>query len=305
MKMNIFNKIEEINCKDKCAVALGSFDGIHLGHRAVIENVCKSEFVPSVFTFERNPSEFLEGRAEYLMTDVDKQEVLKDLGVKNLFSVDFNSVKNMEPQLFFEEILLKRCNAGLISCGGNFRFGKKALGNVELLKELCDKYNIQLVVSDFVSTGTEVISSTAIREALKNGDAGKAGKMLGRPFGFTLPVGEGNRIGRTLGTPTINQELPKGFVKPKFGVYAAVVTVDGNRHWGVTNIGVKPTVGKYDPLAETWIGEFDGDLYGQSIKLEILEFIRAEKKFSSLEELKDEIYRNAETAQKIVEAYLK
>ncbi len=304
ISMNIYNNIEDINCKNKCAVALGSFDGIHLGHRSVIENACKSPLEASVFTFQKSPSELLGGRAEYLMTDWDKRDTLAEMGVRNLFSVDFSSVKDMAPETFFTEILLKRCNAGLISCGINFRFGKGASGNTELLKVLCGEHGIRLIVSDYVLSDSRIISSTAIRETLKAGDAAKAAKMLGRPFGFTLPVGEGNRIGRTLGTPTINQELPAGFVRPMYGVYASIVTVDGRRHWGVTNIGVKPTVGKYEPLAETWIGEFDGNLYGQKIKLELLEFIRPEKKFNSLAELKSEIYKNAEIAQKLAEKYL-
>lgn len=246
----------------------------------------------------------LEGKTEYLMTQEDKRESLEKLGIRNLFQVDFASVKDMDPEQFFCEILVGRCNAAMLTCGEDFRFGKGAEGDIRLLEKLCRKEGIQLKVCPPAMEDGVVISSTEIRLALKNGEIQRANRMLGHAFGFTLPVSTGNRIGRTLGTPTINQWLPEGFIRPKFGVYAAVVFLKGEYHWGVANIGTKPTIGKYDPLAETWIGEFSGDLYGKRIRLELLGFLREEKKFNSLEELKAEILKNAEEARKMVAGYL-
>ena len=302
--MKTYEGIAQIRGGAPCAVALGAFAGLHRGHQVVIREAVNSPWIPSVFTFSQDPSQILEGKTEYLMTQEDKREALEKLGVKNLFQVDFSQLRDMEPEAFFSEILVGRCGAALLSCGENFRFGRGARGDVSLLENLCRERGVLLRVSPPAREGGEVISSTAIRQALKQGELPLANKMLGHPFGFTLPVTTGNQIGRTLGTPTINQILPKGFLLPKFGVYASLVLLEGEYHWGVTNIGTKPTVGKYDPLAETWIGGFQGDLYGKRVRLALLAFLREERKFSSLEELKGEILRNAQTARDIVEAYL-
>lgn len=303
--MKIFREIEKLNTEKGTAVALGAFDGLHLGHQAVIAAATGSGLTPAVFTFEEDPSEVLEDKAEYLLTKEDKYCELESLGVEVLYSVDFEALRTMEPEDFFGKVLLEACGAKLIACGADFRFGRRARGNVKLLQKLCQEHGVELCVVDTVTVDGVEASSTEIRRALHEGDVKLAEKLLGRPFYFTLPVSGGNRIGRTLGTPTINQVLPKSFIKPLFGVYAAIVHVDGERHWGVCNIGVKPTVGKYDPLAETWIGEFSGDLYGKELKLELIGFIRTERKFSSLEELKDEIHKNAETARNMAKNYLK
>lgn len=304
MNMKKFTDLNKMQLKENTAVALGAFDGLHLGHRAVISKVRGTQFVPSVFTFIEDPSKLLEGGTEYIMTRQDKEYELSEMGIINLFSVNFDEIKNMSAEEFFTRILIEKCRAKVISCGENFRFGHKADGDIKCLHELCERYEVELRVTPPVTLDGETVSSTCVREALRRGDMMKAARLLGRPFGFTLPVVTGNQIGRTLGTPTINQVLPEGFVKPRFGVYAAIVHIGKNRHWGVCNIGTKPTVGKYDPLAETWIGEFSGDLYGNDLKLEILDFIRPERKFGSLDELKQEIEKNAEAAKKIVEKYL-
>lgn len=302
--MNIYQTIDEIKLQGPSAIALGAFDGLHRGHCSVIGGAVNSPWTPSVFTFCEDPSKLLSGKTEYLMTGEDKREALQKMGVQNLFQVEFASVKEMEPEDFFSEVLVKRCRAAMLTCGEDFRFGRNASGNTALLRELCRKNNIQLRICPPALEGGRVISSTAIRQALGEGRVELANRMLGHAFYFTLPVVDGNRIGRTLGTPTINQVLPEGFIRPKFGVYAAMVRLNGSCHWGVANIGTKPTIGKYDPLAETWIGEFSGDLYGKRVRLELVGFIREERKFASLEELKAEILRNASAAREMTEAYL-
>ena len=302
--MNIYNETTDIKIEKASAVALGAFDGLHLGHMKVIGEAVRSRFEPSVFTFEEDPSKFTKGRAEYLITKEDKLKALEKSGVRNLFSFDFQKIRELPPERFFTEILIGKCRAAMLTCGENFRFGKGAAGDTQLLEKLCRENGVTLKICDPVNLQGEIISSTGIRAALKNGDVKAANRMLGHHFYFTQPVIGGNRIGRTLGTPTINQLLPEGFVKPKFGVYAALVDIDGDKHWGVANIGTKPTVGKYDPLSETWIGEFKGDLYGRKIRIELLDFIREEKKFDSLDALKAEIMRNAEIARALAEPYL-
>ena len=146
------------------------------------------------------------------------------------------------------------------------------------------------------------MSSTRIRAAVEAADIPLANRLLGRPFGFSLEVIHGNHIGTGLGTPTINQAIPDNFVLPKFGVYASWVRVGGKYFAGVTNIGLKPTVGSDRVLSETWMPDFSGDLYGKRVRLFLLRFLRPEKKFGSLQELKEEISKNARQAKEIARA---
>lgn len=302
--MNIYKDIKNIHMMKKTAVALGAFDGIHLGHQKVIQTAIESNLSSSVFTFLENPTKSTTGKSSYIKTQEDKIEFLEKMGVENLFLIDFEEVKSLEPENFFHEILVNSFHSQVLSCGKDFRFGKGAKGDVTLLQELCVENRIKLKIIQNVNSHEERISSTKIRKALEDGDVRLAREMLGHNFYFTLPVVGGNKIGRTLGTPTINQVFPKNFILPKFGVYAVMATIDGEKHWGVSNVETKPTIGKYDPLSETWIGDFDGDLYGKNIKIEFLDFIREEKKFSSTEELKKEILNNAETAKILAEKYM-
>ncbi len=297
--MKIFNSLSEINSVKNTAIALGAFDGLHLGHKSVIDEVLKSEYNSSVFTFVENPSKKLTGKTEYLLGEKQKEEVLSQWGIKNYFCIDFSEIMEMAPETFVEDLLIKKLDARLVSCGKDFRFGKNAKGDVELLEKICSANGVRLVVVEDLCLNGERISSNNIRNAIKNGDMKSACEMLGRYYTFTLPVVEGNRIGRTLGAPTMNQKMPEGFSLPKFGVYASNVIIDGKNYYGVTNIGTKPSIGKYDPLAETFIPDINMDLYTKEIKIEVIEFIRAEKKFNSLEELKNEIGKNAKTAKEI------
>lgn len=292
--MEIVKNIGEYNSKDKTAVALGVFDGVHLGHQKVIESAKGLGLKRTVLTFEG----IKKGLA--LSTPEDKLRLLENIGVEKLCVVNFLEIKDMEPEVFFAEVLVKRLNAGLISCGEGFRFGKGAKGDTALLKALCSENGMELVIVPAVLLEGEKVSSTAIREALKNGDVKKANRMLGRPFGFKLEVIHGNHIGTGLGTPTVNQAIPEGFILPKFGVYASVVKISEQEYQpGVTNIGVKPTVGSDKVLSETWMPEFKGDLYGRNLRVQIIDFIRPERKFDSLEEMKAEILNNAIQAKEI------
>lgn len=282
------------------ALALGAFDGLHRGHREVIGAAVREEkagLVPAVLTFAEDPSMLLTGKTDYLQTREEKEAFLREWGVKSIFTLPFEKVKDNSPREFFQEIVLKGCQAKVLVCGWDFRFGKGAAGNTDVLAALCKEQGLKLLVLPPLLEGGQPVSSTRIRRALENGDAALAERLLGRPFGFSFTVVEGNRIGRTLGTPTINQQLPEGFVMPKFGVYASIVHVDGEKRCGVTNIGVKPTVGHYKPLSETWIPEFQKDMYGMNIRVELVEFIRGEKKFESLDALRAEIFDNAAKAK--------
>lgn len=278
-----------------CSLALGTFDGLHRGHMAVIRAALDSPWEPQVVTFSQSPS-----GERAVVTRQDKRKLLEQAGVRKMFSLDFASLRDMEAETFVH-ILLDRLNARRLCCGEDFRFGQGALGNVDLLRHLCGENGAELVVAPPVTEDGEKISSTRIRQAVANGDMLLAWRLLGRPFGFSLEVIHGNHIGTGLGTPTINQAFPEDFSLPKFGVYAAWCRVGGKFYYGVCNVGVKPTVGSERVLAETWMPEFSGDLYGKRVRVFLLGFIRPEKKFSSLQELKEEIGRNAVVAKKLAE----
>ena len=283
-------------CSEPCSLALGAFDGLHRGHMAVIREAMKAPFSAGVLTFTGSPQ-----GSPGLITPEEKEEILREEGVSRLYSLDFSKVKNIPAEEFFWDTLQKRCMAKRLCCGEDFRFGQGAKGDAALLQDLCKEAGAELVILPNLMENGEKISSTGIRAAVQAGDIPAANCLLGRPFGFKAEVIHGNHLGRELGFPTVNQALPEHFTLPPFGVYASQMDIGGGKKYGVTNIGMKPTVGSDRVLAETWILDFSGDLYGKKIRLSLLKFIRPERKFNSLEELKAEVLRNGEQARKIAE----
>ena len=299
--MKIIPSLNKLEREDTpCSLALGAFDGLHRGHMAVIHAACApgkegQEWEPAVFTFHSSPS----GNCAVL-TGRDKERILEHAGVRRLYSLDFQEVRDWEAETFVRELLFHTCNARRLCCGEDFRFGKGARGDVAMLGRLCEEAGVELYVVPPVTDGGEKVSSTRIRKAVEEGDIPLANRLLGRPFGFSLEVIHGNHIGGTvLGTPTINPAIPEGFVLPRFGVYASWCRVGGRYFYGVTNVGVKPTVGSDKVLAETWMPDFTGDLYGKRVRVFLLEFLRPEKKFNSMEELKAAIGENGRQAKAV------
>lgn len=280
--------------KRKSAVALGLFDGVHLGHRSVLKLAVESGFVPSVFTFS---PEAVAGKssAGYMYNKKEKDRIITDCGIEQIYSVDFSDVCGLNGDEFVKNILINRLNAGFVCCGNNFRFGKNASCGVNELREFGRKYSFDVAVANDVVYEGETVSSTAIRNMLLNGDIVKAWQFLGYPYTISSTVIHGAELGRTIGFPTINQIFSKGQLVPKFGVYASQVLIDGYYYRAMTNIGMKPTVNYGGmPLAETHIIDFSGDLYGKYVRLNLMEFIRPEQKFGSLDELKRQITEDME-----------
>lgn len=289
----------------RAAVALGCFDGLHLGHRRVIGAVRAPGLAQSVLTFA-DPLEELGGKSGgQLVTKRQKLRLLERMGVQQVYSLRFAAIKNMSPEQFVDDVLVKVCHAKKVCCGFNFTFGYRGAGRAETLQALCTVRGIACEIVPAVEIGGEAVSSTRIRALVTNGDVAQAEQLLGRPFGFDFEIVRGRQLGRTLGTPTINQVFTEGFVLPRFGVYASLVSLNDGDYYGVTNVGVKPTVGADAPLSETWIPAYNGeDLYGENIRVDLVDFIRPEVKFGSVEELQENILRDGETAKKMIAAYL-
>ena len=275
------------------SVALGTFDGIHRGHFDVINSAVageKSGLIPCVVSFYPHPQQVLSGKAPpVLMTSSERETVLELMGVELCYILNFDEIHSLSAREFVFGILYDKLKVREISCGYDYRFGRGGSGNVEVLRELCREKNIKLNVIEPVLCEGERVSSTAIRRAIESGDIEHANDMLGRPFCYDFIVVGGNKNGRTIGFPTINQYFPDGFILPKFGVYASRTYVDGWWRASVTNFGLRPTVGSDRPISETCIIDYSGDLYGKNIRVELLEYIRPERKFGGLSELKEQI----------------
>ncbi len=275
------------------AVALGFFDGLHLGHIEVIKRaLLKDGLCSVVFTFNDKTSlpKFSGKKGHCIITHEQKTEIFAGLGVETVYAPDFSDVKDFSAREFVEKILRDKLNAAFVVCGYDFRFGKGGEGNPETLRQLCSEYGMECEVVPAVTVDGETVSSTVIREKIRQGDIDGANRYLGYELSYKLPVNEGSKIGRTIGFPTINQVIPEYMVRPRNGVYKSWTIVNGRTYRSITNIGVKPTVNYTgQSLMETHIIGFDGDLYGQEIRVALREFIRDEVKFDSLEELKKQL----------------
>ena len=268
------------------AIALGTFDGVHKGHRAVLD--LPEDFRKIAVTFSLPPKAVLTGKNALITSNEDKCRILKSIGIDEILTLRFESVREMSPEEFLG-FLKEKYDPKYISCGFNYRFGKMGQGDTSLLKKFCADNGIELKIAEPVKVGDDIVSSTFIRNLLSNGDVGTASSLLSEPFSFTAAVIEGDKRGRTIGFPTINQRYPEELVKLRFGVYKTKIEIDNNVFYGITDIGIRPTYKSDYVISETFIKDFSGDLYGKTLRIIPIEFLRDEKKFSSLEELKKQI----------------
>lgn len=286
--------------------ALGLFDGVHRGHRLIINTAAAlaKEFgaASAVFTFKTDTmtSKGHDGRIEMILDDKEKRRHFEDMGIDLLYSPDFEELKDMSAEDFVREILAGLLGCKAVVCGSDYRFGKGAEGDHSTLELYGRIYGIDVRVCDKLSYKDEEVSSTVIRKCIRTGQIEKANELLGYIFGLRLKVERGRQLGRTWNFPTINQLIPEGQIMPKFGVYATRVLIDGEERFGVTNIGVKPTLKAHDaPLAETYILNFDGDLYDREIEILLDRFIRPEKGFENIDALRTQIAKDTEKVRKL------
>nr|WP_199319622.1 bifunctional riboflavin kinase/FAD synthetase [Dolichospermum sp. FACHB-1091] len=314
------------------AVALGKFDGVHLGHQRVIQPVLQLVWGESgenstpparknprpystVVTFDPHPHEFFTGQPRDLLTPLDeKVQQLRSLGVEQLVLLPFDrELSALSPEEFVDKILVQQLQCQQISVGQDFCFGKKRMGTAQDLQILAAKYNIPVTIvpiktdTDSLSTTDDTrISTSLIRESLEVGDIPKANRLLGRPYTLTGEVVTGQKLGRTIGFPTANIQLPKDKFLPRHGVYAVEVIIhnqtpdtDPIQQLGVMNIGNRPTVNGIDTRVEVHCLNWSGDLYGKILEIQLVRFLRPEQKFPSLEALKNQIQLDCTAAQAI------
>ncbi len=309
MRMQIYHSVADCQPCGRGAVALGFFDGLHIGHAAVVSRTLSYQqegLCPCVFTFTMDGGHpAAKSSANALTTERQKEQLLESWGGRLVLCPDFSEFHAMEPESFVDEILVRRLNANAACCGEDFRFGKKAAGDVGQLAALCQARGIRLDVVPPVTFEGERVSSTRIRSLLGEGRVADANRMLGRAFGYDFTVVRGKQLGRKLDSPTINQRLPDGFVPLRHGVYASVSFAGGAWHPSVTNIGLRPTVEDTTAVnSETYICGFSGDLYGARVEVRLLAFLRPEQRFPSVEALRARIHADAEASVPIAEEYL-
>lgn len=283
-------------------IALGFFDGVHLGHGALLrraaEEAKKRGCESAVFTFDRPPKEVITGvPCPLINSPEDRAELVKRLyGIDEMLMVPFDDEMRTTPwDRFVTDILVGRYGAVHLVAGHDHHFGHKNQGSPELLREKCAELGLGCDIIPAVTIGGITVSSTHIRKLLEEGDVETARAFLGHPHVLTQTVGHGRQLGRTIGIPTANLVAPPHVLLPRRGVYAAKITLpDGRAFGGVTNVGVRPTVNNgQDVTVEPWILDFDGDLYGQAIRVEFYRRLRDERKFDSLAALRSQIETDA------------
>lgn len=269
------------------AVALGMFDSVHIGHRAVITETVKNSQKSVAITFDELPTK----DKKTLLTTEERKQKLLSAGVSEVWVLCFNEVKNLTPNEFLE-YLKGRGEIEKICSGFNFKFGKNAEGDTKFLKSFAEKNNIQFIEVPKIEVNGETVSTSHIKKLLAKGEIDRANSLLGCNFSFSAEVVRGDTRGRKLGFPTINQIYPENKTELKFGVYHTRVCIGGKIYDGVTNFGIRPTFKNNFVSAETHIIDYSGDLYGKTIELSFVEYIRDERKFNNIEELIKEVNDN-------------
>lgn len=290
---------------EHCVVALGFFDGVHIGHRALLDEARSASedqnAIFSVFTFSDCGDGTYKAGAPRLTEWNERMDLFFRAGVERVYAADFSSLADMSPEDFVRDVLLGICHARVAVCGFNFRFGKNASAGAQELEALMRAYGGSTLVIPPLELDGMTVSSTAIRRALEDGDVSLANKMLGRPFSIDFPVIHGKMLGRTIGVPTINQAFLPSFIVPRHGVYACLCTIDGMVHRAVTNVGVRPTVENGSTVnCESHILCFDGWLYGRRIRVGFLHYLRPEIRFDGTDALVERVKQDIEDTKAII-----
>lgn len=286
-------------------VVLGNFDGIHIGHRKLI---CKALELSRelglkslVLTFDPHPSFVLANKepVDLIYLSCEKERLLSNIDIFVEYPYDLVTAK-MTPEDFIEKVICKQLNAKYIVVGNDYRFGHERKGDINLLKKLSSNYGYELITIPKIAYNNDIVSSTWIRKEIKQGNIELANKLLGENFSITGKVVEGKKNGRKFGFPTANIIPHRYKILPPNGVYYSNISVNGKKYDSITNVGVNPTLNGQKKVVETHILGFDEDIYGQVVVVEFIQFIRKEKKFNSIEELKKEVSSNIEYVTSLI-----
>lgn len=292
----------EITVPAETELALGFFDGVHLGHRDIILGVVKSAAehnrIPAVFSFFGG-SESLKSGAKRIYSDADKLAIFEELGIELVVLADFDSIKGLSPADFVTRVLLSDLKCRSAHCGFDFRFGKGAAADAKVLSELMMEGGAEAVVYEERQRNGKKLSSTAVREALLSGRLEDANGMLGAPFFVRGKVQRGLGKGRTWGIPTVNLPLPRDTAL-KGGVYLTEIEAEDFHGYAITNAGSCPTVEKREPHLEGYILDFEGDIYEKTVKISFLSYLREEKLFPNTDALANQIRADEERAREII-----
>ncbi|MCH5344073.1 MAG: bifunctional riboflavin kinase/FAD synthetase [Acetatifactor sp.] len=293
--MEIIAGTTDFYLEKETAVAIGKFDGVHIGHRRLLEEILsqkRSGLAACVFTFDPAPS-VLFGRSDgrELTTREEKRVLFERMGIDILVEFPLTmETAAMEPECFVREILAERMNTRFLAAGTDLSFGAGGRGNASLLESLSPQLEFCVKIIGKVCVDGKEVSSSLIRNQVEQGDMPYAGRLLGMPYPIMGSVVHGNRIGRTLGFPTINLLPPPDKLLPPNGVYLSDVTCGGRKYHAISNVGCKPTVTEELVMGvETYLYDFDGELYGEFVEIYLKEFKRPERKFDSLEALKEQL----------------
>ena len=287
-------------------LAIGNFDGVHLGHRAVLaraRDMATTSNAPSAaLTFEPHPADYFAGAPVVfrLTSFAEKAAALASLGLAGLVCLTFDAeLASLSAEAFVEDVLVRRLAVRGIVVGADFHFGKGRSGSPSFLQHAGERLGFVVEIADKVEDEGNIVSSSSIRKALERGDIDDAVRRLGRPYVVTGLVIAGQQLGRTLGVPTANL-APPATNRLAFGVYAVRVGLEGRRFGGVASFGVRPSVDNGQPLLETFIFDFDEDIYGREIAVEIVARLRPELKFASLDELQAAMQADITAARQIL-----
>ena len=299
--------IVQVKPMNKTIYALGFFDGVHIGHGALLRACCamaqRYGCSAGVVTFDTHPEALVKGAAPALINSpADRERLLRqNFPIQQVVTLPFDdSLRSMPWRSFLDMLVQDYGGAGFV-CGEDFRFGYRGQGNAQMLRSYCGERGMPFEeIPEQLLEGIRV-SSTYIRRQIETGDMATAVRFLGHPHILTGTVVPGKQLGRKLGIPTANLHLPQGLVVPKFGVYACRVKLDGVYYPAVTNIGTRPTVSGSGITVEPWILDYSGDLYNREITLEFFRFLRPEEKFPTLDALKQEIQKNALQTRELLE----
>ncbi|NJN73165.1 MAG: bifunctional riboflavin kinase/FAD synthetase [Limnothrix sp. RL_2_0] len=306
-------------------IALGNFDGVHRGHQQVIFpavsqgrrspvmipandiNPLPDRPIPTVVTFDPHPREFFSGNTKRLLTPLpEKIQALEQLGVEQLVLLPFDrELASLTPEEFVVQVLIQQLQTQTVSIGMDFCFGRDRSGSATDLKAIAARYEVDVAIAPLYQENDQRISSSAIREALIHGELHHANTLLGRPFSLQGTVIKGQQLGRTIGFPTANLDIPSTKFLPKYGVYGVQVQRENLKEaqWGILNIGCRPTVDSAasNPTIEVYLFDFAQDIYGENLSLKLLHYLRPEQKFASIQALKEQIQRDCDQTQQLLQ----